>query len=67
MTWQPPTTILTPSDRVTRKHIKCLYPKVEKPVLKKKKCKISKVKEVLAVKNLVCFLYLVLNYLVLLI
>ncbi|XP_001946513.1 uncharacterized protein LOC100165111 [Acyrthosiphon pisum] len=46
VTWQPPSNILTPGERLTRKHIKCLYPKVEKPVSKKNKCKNNKNNEV---------------------
>lgn len=48
VTWQPPSNILTSSER---KHIKCLYPKVEKPLSKKKKCKNNKNNEV-AIKRL---------------
>lgn len=46
VTWQPPSNILTPGDRLTRKNIKCLYPKVEKPETKKNKCKNNKNNEV---------------------
>jgi len=53
VTWQPPPNILTPGDRLTRKHIKCLYPKVEKPLSKKNKCKNNK-NNVVKIKRLVC-------------
>jgi len=52
-TWQPPSNILTPGERLTRKHIKCLYPKDEKPVAKKNKCTNNKNNEV-TIKRLVC-------------
>ncbi|XP_060847638.1 uncharacterized protein LOC132927179 isoform X2 [Rhopalosiphum padi] len=51
-TWQPPSNILTPGDRLIRKHIKCLYPKVEKPLSKKKKCKNNKTNDEVAIKRL---------------
>lgn len=66
VTWQPPSTVLIPRQRVTRKHNKCSHPKVEKPVLKKKKCKISKVKEEIVVKNLVCIFIILVIILLLL-
>jgi len=53
VTWQPPSNILTPEDRLTRKHIKCMYPKVEKPVSKKNKYKNNKHNEV-TIKRVVC-------------
>jgi len=52
VTWQPPPNILTPRDRLTRKHIKCLYPKVEKPLSKKNKCKNNKNNDEVAIKRL---------------
>lgn len=54
-TWLPPA-ILTPSERITRRHIKCLYPKVEKPLQKKKKCKNNNINKDLTIKRLVCYL-----------
>ncbi|CAH1731711.1 uncharacterized protein LOC114120993 [Aphis gossypii] len=51
-TWQPPSNILTPGDRLTRKHMKCLYPKVEKPLSKKKKCKNNKKNVEVPIKRL---------------
>lgn len=53
VTWLPPSTILTPGERLARKHIKCLYPKVDKSVQKKKKCK----NEELTVKRVVCVIH----------
>jgi len=53
VTWQPPSNILTPGDRLTRKHIKCLYPKVEKPLSKKNKRKNNK-SDIVTIKRLVC-------------
>lgn len=55
MTWQPPSTILTPGERLARKHIKCLYPKVNKSSTKKSKCKKNKATEEPAVKRVVCY------------
>ncbi|XP_015363435.1 PREDICTED: lysine-specific demethylase phf2-like [Diuraphis noxia] len=46
VTWQPPSNILTPGDRLTRKHNKYMYSKVEKTVSKKNKCKNNKNNEV---------------------
>ncbi|KAF0773551.1 Uncharacterized protein FWK35_00001161, partial [Aphis craccivora] len=51
-TWQPPSNILTPGERLTRKNIKCLYPKVEKPLSKKKKCKNNKKNVEVPIKRL---------------
>ncbi|KAL5238661.1 hypothetical protein ACI65C_006071 [Semiaphis heraclei] len=51
VTWQPPPNVLTPGDRLTRKHIKCLYPKVEKPLSKKNKCK-NKKNNIVTIKRL---------------
>ncbi|KAE9543523.1 hypothetical protein AGLY_002323 [Aphis glycines] len=51
-TWQPPSNILTPGERLTRKHMKCLYPKVEKPLSKKKKCKNNKKNVEVPIKRL---------------
>jgi len=42
---------------MTRKKIKCLYPKVEKSQPKKKKCKTVKTSEELTVKRVVCSIY----------
>lgn len=54
-TWLPPS-ILTPSERISRRQIKCLYPKVEKSLPKKKNCKSSNVNKDVAIKRLVCCL-----------
>lgn len=51
-TWQPPSNILTPGERLTRKNIKCLYPKVEKPLSKKNKCKNNKKNVEVPIKRL---------------
>lgn len=60
-TWQPPINILTPSERLSLKNMKCLNPKVGKSVPKKNK----KTTKEPAAKRLVCCVYIYFNYLTL--
>ncbi|XP_025410278.1 pescadillo homolog isoform X2 [Sipha flava] len=52
VTWQPPNTILSPTERLSRKNTKCLYSKVGKSVTRKKKCNNKKTCEEPAAKRL---------------
>lgn len=54
-TWLPPS-ILAPTERVSRRNIKCLYPKIEKSLPKKKTSKTNNVNKELTIKRLVCCL-----------
>lgn len=57
VTWQPPNTILSPTERLSRKNMKCLYPKVGKSETKKK-YKNKKTCEEPAAKRLVYSTYI---------